>query len=65
MNIIPPVILASKSPRRQELLRLMDIDFRVVLKEVDESFPDGLTPTEVALHIARKKAEAFDENGRR
>ena len=39
----------------------MDIDFRVVLKEVDESFPDGLTPTEVALHIARKKAEAFDE----
>lgn len=58
---IPPVILASKSPRRQELLRLMDIDFRVVLKEVDESFPDGLTPTEVALHIARKKAEAFDE----
>lgn len=61
MYSIPPVILASKSPRRQELLRLMDIDFKVVLKDVDESYPGGLTPPEVALHIARKKAEAFDE----
>jgi septum formation protein len=34
--------LASKSPRRQELLKLMDIDFKVVLKEVDESYLDGL-----------------------
>ncbi len=56
------VILASKSPRRQELLRLMDIDFRVVLKDVDESYPDGLTPEEVAVYIATKKAEAFDED---
>lgn len=61
MQNIPPVILASKSPRREELLGLMDVDFRVVLKDVDESYPEGLTPPEVALHIARKKAEAFDE----
>ncbi|MDN3580276.1 Maf family nucleotide pyrophosphatase [Mucilaginibacter flavus] len=60
MNI-PKIILASKSPRRQELLRLMDLDFEVVLKEVDESYPDGLTPQEVAVYIARKKAEAFDQ----
>jgi septum formation protein len=57
----PPIILASKSPRRQELLRLMDIDFRVVLKEVDESYPDNLKPEEVAVYIAKKKAQAFDE----
>ena len=57
----PPVILASKSPRRQELLGLMDIDFRVVLKEVDESYPEGLSPTEIALYIAEKKCHAFDE----
>jgi len=56
------VILASKSPRRQELLRLMDIDFRVVLKEVDESYPADLSPEEVAVYIANKKAEAFDED---
>ncbi|QXV67420.1 septum formation protein Maf [Mucilaginibacter achroorhodeus] len=55
------IILASKSPRRQELLKLMDIDFRVVLKEVDESYPDGLSPAEIAVYIASKKAEAFDE----
>lgn len=55
------IILASKSPRRQELLRLMDIDFRIVLKEVDESYPDNLTPEEIAVYIAEKKAQAFDE----
>ncbi|RCH56164.1 septum formation protein Maf [Mucilaginibacter hurinus] len=55
------IILASKSPRRQELLRLMDIDFRIVLKEVDESYPEGLTPEQIAVYIATKKAEAFDE----
>ncbi|MDO3642661.1 nucleoside triphosphate pyrophosphatase [Mucilaginibacter sp. L3T2-6] len=57
----PRLILASKSPRRQELLRLMDIDFRIVLKDVDESYPDNLTPEEVAVYIAAKKAKAFDE----
>ena len=61
MSTFPQIILASKSPRRQELLRLMDIDFRVVLKEVDESYPDGLSPAEIALYIAQQKAEAFDE----
>jgi len=57
----PKIILASKSPRRQELLKLMDLDFRVVLKEVDESYPDHLKPEEVAVYIAEKKAQAFDE----
>lgn len=60
-NTIPPIILASKSPRRQELLQLMDIDFRVVLKEVDESYPENLQAEEIALFIAEKKAQAFDE----
>ncbi len=58
---LPPLILASKSPRRQELLRLMDIEFRIVLKDVDESYPDDLQPEAVALYIAEKKARAFDE----
>jgi len=58
------IILASKSPRRQELLRLMDLDFRIVLKEVDESYPEGLSPQEIAVYIAEKKALAFDEETR-
>ncbi len=60
-NQFPPIILASKSPRRQELLKLMGIDFRIVLKEVDETYPEGLTPPEIALYISEKKAKAFDE----
>ena len=39
----------------------MDLDFHIVLKEVDESYPEGLAPEEIAVYIARKKAEAFDE----
>ena len=61
MNL-PKVILASKSPRRQELLRLMDIDFRIVLKDVDESYPTHLSPEEIAIYIAEKKAKAYDES---
>jgi septum formation protein len=59
---IPKIILASKSPRRQELLRQMDVDFSIVLKEVDESYPEHLTPEEVAVYIAKKKAEAYDDH---
>ncbi|WP_133576884.1 Maf family nucleotide pyrophosphatase [Pedobacter metabolipauper] len=54
-----PILLASKSPRRQELLKSMDLDFKVRLKEVDESYPEDLLPAEIAVYIAQKKAEAF------
>ncbi|HKG06981.1 MAG TPA: Maf family protein [Pedobacter sp.] len=57
-----PIILASKSPRRQELMKSMDLDFQVVLKDVDESYPPELQPAEIALYIAEKKAAAFIEN---
>lgn len=62
MMNFPPIILASKSPRRQELLALLGVNFRVVLKEVDESYPEQLSPEEVAVYIAEKKAKAFDED---
>jgi len=39
----------------------MDLEFRIVLKEVDESYPANLKPEEIAVYIAKKKAEAFDE----
>jgi len=61
MKTLPTIILASKSPRRQELLSKTGIEFDVVLKEVDESFPEGLQLAEVAIYIAEKKAKAFDE----
>jgi septum formation protein len=54
-----PIVLASKSPRRQELMKLMGLDFSIELKEVDESYPEGLTPPQIAIHISEKKATAF------
>jgi septum formation protein len=53
------IILASKSPRRQELLRTAGIDF--VVKEVDfeEKFAAHILPEQVALYLAEKKATHF------
>ncbi|SDD58508.1 Maf family protein [Pedobacter soli] len=59
----PPIILASKSPRRQELLTLMGLDFKVELKDVDESYPEGLSPAEIAVYISGQKAKAFTGDG--
>lgn len=56
-----PLILASKSPRRQELLAAMDLQFQVLLKDVDESYPEGMNPAEIAIYISEKKALAFTE----
>jgi septum formation protein len=54
-----PLILASKSPRRQQLLQLMDLKFEVLLKDVDESYSEALEPFQVAQYISEKKAQAF------
>lgn len=55
-----PVILASKSPRRQELLKLMGLTFNVELRDVDESYPEHLSPAEIAVYISEQKAKAFE-----
>lgn len=60
-----PIILASKSPRRQELLTAMNMDFTLLLKEVEESYPEQLQPAEIAMFIAEKKAKAFVEESKR
>lgn len=53
------VILGSNSPRRKELLQAMGVQAQVLVREVDESFPPGLSPLGTVYHITRKKAEAF------
>ncbi len=56
------LILASKSPRRQELLQRMGLtDFKILVPDADESFPDGLSPQETVEHISRVKALAAKE----
>lgn len=53
------VILASRSLRRQQLLKELGIDFEIVLKDFDESFPEGLDGVEIARFVAEKKCGAF------
>ncbi|WP_300412160.1 Maf family protein [uncultured Oscillibacter sp.] len=53
------IVLASGSPRRRELLERVGVtDFTVRVPEVEEYFPEGLTPPEVVSYISREKAEA-------
>lgn len=54
------IYLASKSPRRQELLTLMGFEYELLLKDVDESYPDSLPLAEVAGYISKIKADAFE-----
>jgi len=53
------IILASKSPRRQELLRDLGLEFSVQSMDVPEVFPEGLGMTEIPVYLAEVKAEAF------
>ncbi|MBN2767029.1 MAG: septum formation protein Maf [Paludibacteraceae bacterium] len=53
------IILASQSPRRRELLKGLDIDFRIEIIDVDESFPNGMMGVEIPMYLAEKKANAY------
>src|ERR1041385_6301838 len=55
-------ILASKSPRRQFLLKELGIPFELETKEVNEDFPEHLRKEEIPLFPARKKADAFERD---
>lgn len=53
------IVLASGSPRRQELLGRMGIrDFVVSVPQMEEVCPEGLSPEETVCHISRQKSGA-------
>ncbi|MGZ4844657.1 MAG: Maf family protein [Candidatus Angelobacter sp.] len=54
----PELILASSSPRRQELLREIGVPFRVHAAHINEDQITGEAPGAYALRLAREKAEA-------
>jgi septum formation protein len=58
---IPPykLILGSKSPRRQELLKGMALDFEIRTLETEEVYPDELDPRQVPAFLAELKAAAL------
>jgi septum formation protein len=53
-----PLILASKSPRRSQLLREAGFAFTVEAFDVDEDFPPDMPVDKVAAHLAQRKARA-------
>lgn len=53
------IILASKSPRRRDLLKGLDLQFEVITHEVEEVYPDHLSKEEIPVYLAKLKAEPF------
>jgi septum formation protein len=54
------IILASGSPRRQQFLRELELDFEIRLKEIEEIYPDHLKAEEITNFLAKLKASAFE-----
>lgn len=53
-----PVILASQSPRRREILEMLEIPFSVLVSHADETCDPTLSPSEQVQLLATRKAEA-------
>ena len=63
MSAMAKIVLASASPRRQELLRRIGIeDFTVRVPHVEEYYPDDLTPPEIVTYISREKSFAVESD---
>jgi len=56
------IILASGSPRRQELLAGLDIDFEVkTIPGIEELYPETLKKEEIPVYLAKQKARAYQK----
>lgn len=56
------ILLASKSPRRRELMQMLRIPFNVVtLGGIDESFPDSIPLVDVPQYVSGIKADAYQK----
>ncbi len=56
------LVLASKSPRRSEILKNAGIDFVVRTADADETIPDGIKPQDAVVILAARKAMAVERN---
>ncbi|MDA9576024.1 Maf family nucleotide pyrophosphatase [Flavobacteriaceae bacterium] len=55
------LILASGSPRRQDLLKSLGVPFEIRLKQIDEQYPKELTQSDISDYLAKLKSNAFTE----
>lgn len=61
MKTQAPLILASQSPRRKQLLRELEFEFEVIVRPTDEYFPEDIHPRAVAVLISENKAKLYDD----
>ncbi len=61
MNLRHPLILASNSPRRNQLLLDLGVDFNVFTKHIEEDYPADLQADEVATFLSEKKNLAYHD----
>ena len=54
------IYLASKSPRRRELLSGMGIDYELISTDVEESYDPSLPPAEVVQYLSKLKLSPID-----
>lgn len=59
MNLSHPLILASNSPRRYQLLRDAGFTFEVHTKPVDEDYPAALPANDIAVYLSEKKNSVY------
>lgn len=53
------IVLASGSPRRQQFLKELDVDFEIQLKDIEEIYPEHLQAEDITDFLAKLKASAF------
>jgi len=56
------LVLASKSPRRQQLLKDLGFDFEIRTKEIEEIYPEHLKRESIAIYLSELKSAAFYES---
>ena len=56
------IILASKSPRRKELLKYITEEFIIKTADVDETLPEKISPSEAVLYLSKIKAMPFEND---
>jgi MAF protein len=57
ISLSAPLILASASPRRQELLRFVGLKFKTIPAHVDEDYIEGESPQQHVRRLAQEKAQ--------
>lgn len=56
---MPKIILASQSPRRKELMQLLNVDFKVISADIDETLDKSISLDDALMQLSNKKAKAI------